>query len=105
MRKLIYELLQPNIVHQNNDRDRLDQLIKAVHETHHNRLVKIEYALFRVNHTPTIFDQIFKRFQDNEIKHLEDKASLEAEIEDIRRFTADFKFLVVTNEQKIANLD
>ncbi len=44
---------------------------------HHQRLVKIEYALFKTDETPTIFQEIFKRFIDNEIKHLEDKQELE----------------------------
>ena len=105
MRKLIYELLQPNIVNQNNDRDRLDQLTKLVQETHNSRLIKIEYALFKQNSTPTVFDTIFKRFTTIDIMHHEDKAELEAEIDDIRLYTKDFRFLVETNDQKIINLD
>jgi hypothetical protein len=37
-RKLIYELMQPQIIHQSDDRDRLEKLTRLVQVQHQDRL-------------------------------------------------------------------
>ena len=66
---------------------------------------KLEYALFKTDKTPSVFDAINKRFTSIDVRHVESRQELVNEIDEIRHFTRDFKFLVKTNEEKISNLD
>lgn len=83
----------------------MERLKKLVKERHNERLNKIEFALFKLDDTPTIFQQIDLRFDDVDVRHAEDRTLLETEIKEIRDSTADFRFLVKTNEEKIFNVD
>jgi hypothetical protein len=80
-------------------------LKRIIKEKHHERLNKLEFALFKLDNAPTIFHQIERKFQAIDARHVEDRTLLETQIKEIRDSTADFRFLVKTNEEKIDYID
>ena len=74
-KKLVYELLQPCMKRADEDRDLLNEVAKTIRVQHEDRIEQLEYALFKSDETPTIFDDIDKKIFDVDLdrkKHCED---------------------------------
>ena len=102
---MVYELINPKLEAETENRSELERLKTTVLGYHHERLQKIEFALFKTEDKPTVFQEIFKRLIDIDVRHHEDKNTVEGKINDLKTSTDDFRFLVKTNEEKIAMID
>ena len=100
----MYELLQPSLTKQAEERDMLDKLTVRVKNKLETRLTQVEYVLklnVEGNGEPDVFTDIFERFTKSDIAVKEEVQLLKNDIETIDKSTKDFKFLVDTSQNVI----
>ena len=105
-RKLVYELLQPAMSNYLEEKVKLVNLTKDVHEKHAKRLSELEFVVFKKKgEESNIFTDIMDRFVRVETRTKERDQDLFKQIKQLEESTTDFRYLVNTVEEslKMAN--